>query len=94
MMENINIFSFFAGAGFLDLGFESTNHYNIVYVNEFFKPFNEIYKYAREKMGIKPPVYGYNVGDINDLLNDDNLLSLKELVNKSKQTNIHIYSYH
>ena len=86
--KNINIFSFFAGAGFLDLGFEMTNHFNIVYVNEFFKPFNEIYKYAREKMGIKPPIYGYNVGDINDLLNEDNLLNLKNLIANSKQSNI------
>ena len=29
----MNIFSFFAGAGFLDLGFELQGHYNIVFVN-------------------------------------------------------------
>ena len=28
----MNIFSFFAGAGFLDLGFELQGHYNIVFV--------------------------------------------------------------
>lgn len=31
------VFSFFAGSGFLDLGFE-TSGFNIVYVNEIFSP--------------------------------------------------------
>ena len=36
----MNIFSFFSGAGFLDLGFELHGNYNIVFVNEFHEPFN------------------------------------------------------
>ena len=35
---DINIYSFFSGAGFLDLGFEKEG-YNIVYVNEYSKSF-------------------------------------------------------
>jgi DNA (cytosine-5)-methyltransferase 1 len=35
-----SIFSFFAGAGFLDLGFE-TSGFNIVYVNEISPAFME-----------------------------------------------------
>ena len=31
----IGIFSFFAGAGFLDLGFENTHHFRTLFVNEF-----------------------------------------------------------
>ena len=42
----MNIFSFFSGAGFLDLGFELEGHYNIVFVNEFHKAFNNVYQYA------------------------------------------------
>ena len=37
---DINIYSFFSGAGFLDLGFEKEG-YNIVYVNEYNKSFLE-----------------------------------------------------
>jgi len=87
-MDKINIFSFFAGAGFLDLGFEMTNHYKIVYVNEFFKPFNDIYKYARQQMKIEPPIFGYNVGDINDCLESENLATFKTLIEKSKNEHL------
>ena len=38
----MNIFSFFSGAGFLDLGFELEGHYNIVFVNEFHKAITRI----------------------------------------------------
>lgn len=44
------IFSFFSGAGFLDLGFEKAG-YEIGYVSEIHKPFMDAYKYARGKMG-------------------------------------------
>lgn len=44
MSEKINIFSFFAGAGFLDLGFELSGHFKVVYVNEFHKAFNDVYR--------------------------------------------------
>ena len=42
-MKKINIFSFFSGAGFLDLGFEMEPCYQVVYVNEFHQTFNDIY---------------------------------------------------
>ena len=45
---DINIYSFFSGAGFLDLGFEKEG-YNIVYVNEYSKSFMEAYKYSRKQ---------------------------------------------
>lgn len=80
----INIFSFFSGAGFLDLGFELEPTYNIIYVNEFHKAFNDIYQYSRKKMGLQLPEYGHHVEDITELLKKDKLVSLKELINKSK----------
>lgn len=67
----IGIFSFFAGAGFLDLGFEETHYYKTLFVNEFKPSFNRIYRYARKKMGISEPIFGHHVGDINELLNDE-----------------------
>jgi len=67
--HNFKIFSFFSGCGFLDLGFE-TNGYDIEFVNEFFSPFLEAYKYSRQKMKIRLPKYGYCNTDINEYLSD------------------------
>lgn len=47
------IFSFFSGAGFLDLGFEKAG-YEIAYVNEVHKPFLDAYKHARKQMNTPP----------------------------------------
>ncbi|MCB0453716.1 MAG: DNA cytosine methyltransferase, partial [Aequorivita sp.] len=44
----MGIFSFFAGAGFLDLGFETTQGFETVFVNEYHKPFMEVYKASRK----------------------------------------------
>ena len=63
------IFSFFSGAGFLDLGFEM-NDFEISFVNEFHPAFMNAYKYSREKMKLSKPTYGYYTGDINVFLSD------------------------
>ncbi|GJD20436.1 cytosine-specific DNA methyltransferase; DmnC [Rivularia sp. IAM M-261] len=60
------IFSFFAGSGFLDLGFEVSG-YDIVYVNEIFKPFMAAYKYSRVNLNLPLPEYGYHDGEDNDI---------------------------
>lgn len=59
------IFSFFAGSGFLDLGFESEG-FSIAYTNEFNATFLDAYKYSRSKLGAPPPKYGYYLGSITD----------------------------
>ena len=83
----MNIFSFFSGAGFLDLGFELHGNYNIVFVNEFHEPFNYIYRYSRQRMGLEVPRYGHHVEDITeytDGLHAEKLNQLKvEFVNHS-----------
>ena len=66
-MKTIRLYSFFSGAGFLDLGFEKEG-YQIDFVNEYSNSFMEAYKFARKKMKISPPKHGYYCGDINDLL--------------------------
>lgn len=68
MVQNgkIKLFSFFSGAGFLDYGFESEG-YEVVLVNEFVPAFCHAYQFARERLGIKPPIYGYS-RDVNDYL--------------------------
>lgn len=66
-MEKPIIFSFFSGAGFLDLGFEKAG-FEIGFVNEIHKPFLVGYKHSRQKLGLQDPEYGYFDGDIADCL--------------------------
>ena len=69
MPSKLKIFSFFSGAGFLDLGFEM-NGFDIDFVNEFHPAFLNAYKYSRAKMGLRVPKYGYYNGDINVFLSE------------------------
>lgn len=85
MSAKIGIFSFFAGAGFLDLGFEKTGFFETLFTNESHQPFMDIYKGAREKIGIKPPQFGNNVNDINDFLIKEKLDELKSNLDNSKK---------
>lgn len=65
--QKLKIFSFFSGSGFLDLGFEAAG-FQIVLVNECCPSFMAAYRYARDKMGIVPPEYGYYNVDVNEFL--------------------------
>ncbi|BAY61933.1 DNA-cytosine methyltransferase [Calothrix brevissima NIES-22] len=76
------IFSFFAGSGFLDLGFE-TSGFNIVYVNEIFAPFMAAYRYSRQILNLPLPEYGYSQeedADVSKLLEELPAKRLRELV--------------
>lgn len=84
--NNPLIFSFFSGAGFLDLGFEKSG-YEIGYVNEVHKPFLEAYKYSRQKMRIPSPSYGYFEGDIEQCLSGEEEKNLTRLVESTKKQN-------
>jgi len=84
MKDKIGIFSFFAGAGFLDLGFEQTKGFETVWVNEWHKPFMDIYKGARENFSIPSPKYGYHLKSIEEFLNLESLDHLKDNVIKAK----------
>lgn len=82
----IGLFSFFAGAGFLDLGFETTGHYETLFVNEFKESFNRIYRFARAQMGIDEPRFGHHIGDIAEWLNNkDKNSTLHRWVNSAKK---------
>ena len=70
--KNISIFSFFSGAGFLDLGFEEEG-YDVCFANEFHDPFLEAYRHSRSVMSIPEPRYGYHSESIEDI--DFNMLS-------------------
>lgn len=82
-MKEIKIYSFFSGAGFLDLGFEKVG-FKIDFVNEYSESFLSTYKYARRIMKIAKPKYGYYCGDINDLLKGKNKKDLLNKINKNR----------
>ncbi|SCH41732.1 Modification methylase HaeIII [uncultured Ruminococcus sp.] len=79
----LKIFSFFSGAGFLDLGFEKEK-YEIVFVNEYNREFMKAYKFSRKKMQMNSPRFGYYCGDINDLLKGEQKNDLKKKVQDMK----------
>jgi len=84
MAKNLSIFSFFAGSGLLDLGFED-NGYNIVFVNEFCEAFIDAYKFVRTENQYNQPKYGYSNISIEDYLSSDNNLFLHQLLKKEKK---------
>jgi DNA (cytosine-5)-methyltransferase 1 len=91
MSDRPSIFSFFAGSGFLDLGFE-TSGFNIVYVNEIFPVFLDAYRYARTNLNLLSAEYGYHCGEegnVTKLIEDLQSTHLQELVQDCRQsTNI------
>jgi DNA (cytosine-5)-methyltransferase 1 len=79
------IFSFFSGAGLLDLGFEHEG-FEVVFANEFSASFLNAYKYSHQRLGIQKPKYGYHLGDISDLLNDQLALDLATNITRARQS--------
>lgn len=89
MINSPLIFSFFAGSGFLDLGFE-TSGYKIAYVNEIFPAFMAAYRYSRQILQLSSPEYGYHTGetaDVSKLITGIPAQHLHELVQDSRKSN-------
>jgi len=86
MKNTPTIFSFFSGAGFLDLGFEKAG-FNIAFVNEYHAPFLETYIHSREVMDIPKPEYGYHLRDIAEFEQESESQTLSNLVNQKKSQN-------
>lgn len=63
----IGMFSFFTGAGFLDLGFETCGFVPLA-ANEIDASFARVYGYSREKMGLEPPKFGLQEESVTDFL--------------------------
>lgn len=83
-MKKITIFSFFSGSGFLDLGFEKSS-FDISFVNEFKQSFLDAYRFSRQKMGLKPPAYGYSNKSIENYLFGNELKFLKKSIIEEKK---------
>lgn len=83
MKHNVQIYSFFSGSGFLDLGFEQSN-YEVVFVNEIYEPFVKAYAHARDELNIAHPIYGYFSDSITLLFDQKHKAFLKERINASR----------
>lgn len=81
-----SIFSFFSGAGLLDLGFEQPN-YNIVLVNEYNSEFLRAYQFARDQRGIQNPKYNSYCCDINEFLNGEKNTLLHKYIAAERELN-------
>ncbi len=68
--KSLGLFSFFTGAGFLDLGFESEG-FQTYMANELDKNFSEVYRYSRKKMRRPLPVFGLREGDVCSYLSSN-----------------------
>lgn len=67
-MSKFAVFSFFSGAGFLDLGFEDAG-FDIVFANEISADFSYVYQYARKKLHKTELKFGLHINSIDDYLN-------------------------
>lgn len=79
MSQSKSVFSFFAGTGFLDLGFEDSG-FKIVYVNEINPQFRKAYCYSRQRLNLPQPAYGCSEENVTNLTEGENQLYLKELI--------------
>ena len=86
MNKKLNILSFFSGCGFLDLGFEDAG-FNVVYVNEYFKPFLEAYQYARCCLSYSEPEFGYFNGNIEECLNGPETKKITQIIDILRKRN-------
>lgn len=68
--QQAGMFSFFTGAGFLDLGFEDAD-FNTLSANEIDRDFARVYTYSRERLKKAPPEFGLQVESIADYLDNN-----------------------
>lgn len=79
------IFSFFTGAGFLDLGFEDAGFVPMM-ANEIDKNFSRVYLYAHEQMKRPLPRFGLQTGDVCIYLeNEKKKRELRKRIREAKK---------
>jgi DNA (cytosine-5)-methyltransferase 1 len=81
----VSIFSFFSGAGFLDLGFESSG-YQVAFVNEFHEPFLKTYQHSRNILGIPNPRFGYHK-DVTEFISEPKKSELEGYISSLRSEN-------
>lgn len=84
-MKAPQIFSFFSGIGFLDLGFEKAGFVS-AFVNEFDPDFLHAYQYARKQMHIQPPLHGYLQGSAESVLAGKDANNFKKIFSAAQRS--------
>lgn len=79
------VFSFFSGAGFLDLGFEKSG-FEIAFANELNAEFVQGYRHSRAKMGLPLPRYGIACDSIDDHLQPEGAAALKKQIAETRKS--------
>jgi len=88
MKEDMNVISFFAGLGFLDLGFEDEG-FKTLFANEIHKPFADAYRYSRQRLGSSnSPLI--SIESIEDLLLSPSK-EIDKLIRKSINENVTLF---
>jgi len=83
----VELFTFFTGAGFLDLGFEDAG-FRSVFANELIDDFADVYTYSREQMHREMPKYGLQRKSIDCFLeNEDDKTLLSSAIATERKTN-------
>ena len=81
----LGIFSFFTGAGFLDLGFEDAGFAPMM-ANEIDKNFSRVYLFSHEQMKRPLPTFGLQTGDVCAYLEDNaKKRDLHKRINEAKK---------
>ena len=83
--NQFGMFSFFTGAGFLDLGFERGGFVPLS-ANEIDPSFAKVYKFSRERMGLPLPAFGLQEESIANFLDrTDRRKWLRERIDEAKE---------
>ncbi len=64
-----SVFSFFSGAGLLDLAFENAG-FDVCFNNESYGPFMEAYKHSRTVLSSPEPAHGHHCCSVEDFLEE------------------------
>ena len=83
------VFSFFSGAGLLDLGFEDSG-YEVLAVNELSESFMKAYVYSREQLKYQPPRFGYKNCSIDWFLSSDGSAWLKAAISSARSEGLSV----
>ncbi len=67
--KSLGVFSFFTGAGFLDLGFEDAGFISYM-ANEIDRNFSQVYLHSRQRMNRPLPKFGLETGDVCAYIED------------------------
>lgn len=84
-VNRCGLFSFFTGAGFLDLGFEDAGFLPMM-ANEINENFSRVYLYSRQRMKKPLPKFGLQTGDVCAYAEDETKIAeLSKCLNVARQ---------